>query len=263
MSKKFQIIFLFLLTAFFSVSCVDRKPSEEQLSKIIDNFRAGDYEYITTWYNVGPDHQKEMSYVLEGKKIDLPYEQYEKVTDYSGYQGLIEQYWYTKDEDIIYSIKVKASNHENGVWITNRGAEKETDLYAKEGLSFVYDRKEIISGKVIHVYLTQYETEVNSAEPILESAGNVQNNDPITLTCKMKLEYYIDFSSEEVIRIIIDESDIIRANGILAQITSGKTKTEAESIVDEDGSYDSIEGVIDIMNFGNDIFIEPPEDLQK
>lgn len=263
MSKKYQTVFIIFLGVSLFVSCGKSMPTENQISCIVEEFRNGDYEYVTTWYNVSADNQKRMSSVLEGKVISSPYQQYEEVTDFSDSQGLIKQYWYTKDDEIVYNMKVRDSDYENGFWITNIAEEKGTAIYERDDLTFIFDRTEIIAGKKVYIYDTQYETELHSVVLSPENPEDMKAANPIKLTCVMKLKYYIDFASNEVVRIFIDESDIARANAILSLMSSGKSQAEAEDITAQDRNYDSLEGVIDIKNFGTDIVINIPEDLPK
>lgn len=73
------------------------------------------------YYKAGEERNKPYG-EIHGKLISNPYQQYEQAADASE-QGIVEQYWYMQDGQVVYNFKTPAANAPSH-WTTIRSGEK-------------------------------------------------------------------------------------------------------------------------------------------
>ena len=77
------------------------------------------------------------------------------------------------------------------------------------------------------------------------------------------MEYYIDFSENEVVRIRLDMTDAAKAGEIANLMFSGMTREEAEEQLRQNGTEETYEMFYDIQNFNGPVEINAPQDLEE
>ena len=77
------------------------------------------------------------------------------------------------------------------------------------------------------------------------------------------MEYYIDFSENEVVRIRIDMTGAAKAGEIANLMFSGMTREEAEEQLRQNGTEETYEMFYDIQNFNGPMEINAPQDLEE
>lgn len=257
--KRYMNLFVIPLIGLMLISCTKGSPSDSEAEEIIHDFWEGDYEY--TVYSKHGEGSEQSHGEVKGKLISDPYQQYEQAADASETQGIVEQYWYMQGENVVYNMKMSVSNRPD-CWTTFESGAKGSDMYIKEDLAFTFDREETVSGRKVCVYRTQFEEEhVADYSQLPEEDGKVPEK--FTLPFTMVMEYYIDFTEKEVVRIRLDGTDSARAAEIANLMYSGMTQEEAEEEFRENGSEETYEVIYDIKNFNGAVEIDPPEDLKE
>ena len=182
--------------------------------------------------------------------ISDPYQQYEKRTEFSSsamVSALLEIYAYEK-EGLIYDDMRLDTYDNDSMWMVGNRTAKISDLYAVEGLDFKFSRKEKTGDFNAFVFTTQYETmSITKTE-----------DKSIETPCNMKLEYYVDPRSREIVRIVVDDEEVAREGAIAMKITEGETKENAAKIVQKEG-VEKNKIVIDIKNLGGEFVIHRPD----
>ena len=236
-------------------SCSAKKASDSTAREIIQDFWHGQYEYTKTSY-LGKNPQIIVG-EMEGKLISDPYQQYERAVNVSETEGITEQYWYIQDGKIVYNVKMSVGDTLNQ-WSSYESDVKGSALYIKENLSFNFEREETISGKEVCVYRAQYEDElyVDYSQLPKEEQNEITE---ITVPYIADIEYYIDFSENEVVRIRIDGTNSARAGAIASLMYSGMSQKEAEKEMQEKETVEPYEMIIDIKAYNEDIKIEVPQ----
>lgn len=261
---------IILLSALLMlVSCGRNHPSDSEAEEaipdseaeeIIHDFWQGDYEYTQAMYYKAGEERNKPYGEIHGKLISNPYQQYEQAADASE-QGIVEQYWYMQDGQVVYNFKTPAANAPSH-WTTIRSGEKGSCVYIKEELSFAFDREETISGRKVSVYRAQSEEEYTADYSKLpkEDRNGITE---ITIPYTMDVDYYIDFSQKEVARIRLDVTGSAKASAVASRMFSGMTREEAEQELRENGIEETWEIIYDIKNFNGEIEIDAPEDLKE
>ncbi len=257
--RRHRNLFVIPLIGLMLISCTRGQPSDSEAEEIIHDFWQGDYEY-TVYSRHGESLERSLG-EMEGKLISDPYQQYEQAADASVVQGIVEQYWHMRDGNVEHHFKMSVSNRPD-YWTTIETGTKGSDLYIKEDLTFTFDREETVSGRELCVYRTQYEEEcVADYSQLPEEDGKVPEK--FTLPFTMVMEYYIDFTEKEVVRIRLDGTDSARTAEIANLMYSGMTQEEAEEEFRENRSEETYEVIYDIKNFNGAVEIDPPEDLKE
>ncbi|MCI6466252.1 MAG: hypothetical protein MSA90_12385 [Faecalicatena sp.] len=237
MRKLVMIVFVFISLSF--IGCQRLPNKNEKIIDIIEQFRKGNYEYTLKGYSYEPGQGEKCLYEMQGKLISDPYQQYEK-------GNMEEVYAYEKEGSIYRDIKLSTNDGKNK-YITYK-AEKGSELYIRDNLKFTYIRDEKVDDCKLSVFSSEYEKENVIAD----------SNMRITLSCTIKLEYYVDLKTEVVQRIIVDLTESDKVDEIGGLILNGITEDDAKEIVDARSNMSSMKVVIDIKNFGGDIKINRP-----
>lgn len=261
MSKRYNKLLCVLWIVLLSVSCGKDQPSDSAAEAIIQDFWQGDYEYTRTSLHKIEENPEVVDEAAEGKLIADPYQQYEQITGGSETQGIVEQYWHMRDGKVEHYIKISIGENPDR-WMSFESDVKGSALYVKENLTFAFEGEESISGRDVYVYRTQYEEELTvdySQLPEEEQNGLTEIVVPYTAA----MEYYIDFSAKEVVRIRIDGTGGAKASATANLMLSGMPREEAEKEIRENGIEESYEIRIDIKNYNGEIEIDVPEDLNN
>lgn len=259
-SKRRNAAVFILLAAVMLTACGRNQPSDAKAEEIIHDFWQGDYEYTQTVYSTIGEEQRKLYGETRGKLISDPYQQYERAADASE-QGITEQYWYTRDGQVVYNFKAPTADSLNH-WTTIQSGVKGSCAYIKEGQPFVFDREETISGRKSYVYRARFEEEyaANYSRLPEEERNGVTE---IAVPYRMDVEYYIDFSENEVVRIRLDMTDAAKAGEIANLMFSGMTREEAEEQLRQNGTEETYEMFYDIQNFNGPVEINAPQDLEE
>lgn len=255
MLKRLNKLFIFLLILILLVSCSENQPSDSMAEKIIRDFWQGQYEYTKTSY-LGKN-PKIITEEMEGKLISDPYQQYERAVNVSETEGISEQYWYIQDGKVVHNVKMSVGDTPDQC-LSHESDVKGSALYIKDDLSFNLDRKESISGRDVYIYRAQYEDELHIDYSYLPEK-EVNDITEISVPYTTEVEYYIDFSKKEVLRIRIDGTGSARAGAIANLMYSGMSQEEAEKKIQEKETVEPYEVIIEIKAYNEKIKIEVPQ----
>ena len=245
------------LLVLFAVSCAVLLPGcsgreteqvqdqEAQQPAWLEEFYTASYEYRIT--NIVSDEGTEQELpILEGKRINSPYRQYEKYINPLGLQAQSESYSYGDGEMVNTIVR-----NVQGDW-TKQESKHDYPYGYGEDLEFTEGGTVDYNDIICDVYTTEYTGDM--AEIMNSYAEEEVITEP--LTAVIEQEYYVDQDTEQLVCMITDITDMNRKQQIAVfMVSKGITAKEAEQYCDTGQIREKME----ILSYDDSMTIDIPD----
>lgn len=244
---KHKIIILILFSAILLTSC--HNESAKQNNENTSNIEQTDpfHKALNTLYHSSYEYKKttksnnKVSLVMEGKILDQPFQEYQKIIQSTGISLFSECYTFEKNHQIKAVIKT-----EDG-FLESEAVRNYPFGYGYQ-LNGTLQKTEQRDGKIIDIYTTQYEENIGK---LYRLKGE--------LIATISQEYIIDKESNSVLQMTTDLTDRNKCIAIANSMSSGTLSLdEAKKKLTEEQYNQTIE-MIEFSNYNGDISIQLPK----
>lgn len=216
--------FVFLLTwlFIFSAGC-GRATEESAIENAIQNLYKSDYEYRKISIKMADD--EEIRFVMEGKVIQSPYQEYVAITESAAESVQTETYYYGNGELVNVLVKV------NGEWQETKAKRKRWYGYGEKP-EFTLEGETETNGHAVEVYAAEYSVELSKNYKLKEAIEAV-----------VKQRYYMDKTEKTLIAMETDLTDLNTKTAIANDIANNGVSMEQAQAEAAEKNYSETERV--------------------
>lgn len=245
------MIILILFSAVLFTSCHNEntKQNNANVSENSSNIEQTDpfHKVLNTLYNSSYEYKKitknndEISLVMEGKVVNQPFKEYQKIIQSTGISLFSECYTFEKNHQIKSVIKT-----EDG-FLESESIRNYPFGYGYQ-LNGTLQNTEQRDGKAIEIYITQYEENIGE---LYRLKGK--------LIATISQEYIIDKESHSVLQMTTDLTDRSKCIAIANSMSSEDLSLEEAKKKLTEEQYNKTIEIIEFSNYNGDISIQLPK----